>query len=156
MAQEWRTYICVYIYIYMYIATEHFSTEGKSCTAQDDRPPATKHLCLESLISAKKPHFWQKKSEGFQEKKSKGRLRSPPPHPSLLLSTRTPVFFNRQFIKVCVNKSEKHRLNLSGSQHKGYSQHLQYLDSRKSSAKDLSLPKFEITINHKTFNGRSS
>ena len=29
--------------------------------------------------------------------------------------TRTPVFFNRQFIKVCVNKSEKHRLNLSGS-----------------------------------------
>ena len=34
--------------------------------------------------------------------------------------------------------------------------HLQYLDSVKSSAKDLSLPRFEITISCKTFNGRSS
>ena len=46
-------------------------------------------------------------------------------------------------------------MNLSGSQHKGYSQHLQYLDSVKSSAKDLSLPKLEITIAHKTFIGNS-
>ena len=34
--------------------------------------------------------------------------------------------------------------------------HLQYLDSVKSSAKDLSLPKFEIMISCKTFDGRSS
>ena len=53
------------------------------------------------------------------------------------------------------NKSEKHRMNLSGSEHKGYSQHLQYLDSVKSSAKDLSLPKLEIKIKHKTFHGKS-
>ena len=56
------------------------------------------------------------------------------------------------------NESEqirKLRLNLSGSEDKGYSQHLQYLDSRKSSAKDLSLPKFEIEISHNTFNGKS-
>ena len=38
----------------------------------------------------------------------------------------------------------------------GYSQHLQYLDSVKQSAKDLSLPKFEIEISHKTFDGKSS
>ena len=31
--------------------------------------------------------------------------------------------------------------------------HLQYLDSVKSSAKDLSLPKLEITINHNTTKG---
>ena len=31
-----------------------------------------------------------------------------------------------------------------------------YLDSLKSSAKDLSLPKFEIEISHKTFDGKSS
>ena len=34
--------------------------------------------------------------------------------------------------------------------------HLQYLDSVKSSAKDLSLPRFEIMISCKTFDGRSS
>ena len=34
--------------------------------------------------------------------------------------------------------------------------HLQYLDSVKSSAKDLSLPRFEIKISCKTFNGSSS
>ena len=33
--------------------------------------------------------------------------------------------------------------------------HLQYLDSVKSSAKDLSLPKLEIKIKHKTFHGKS-
>ena len=33
--------------------------------------------------------------------------------------------------------------------------HLQYLDSVKSSAKDLSLPKFEIETSHKTFGGKS-
>ena len=32
--------------------------------------------------------------------------------------------------------------------------HLQYLDSVKSSAKDLSLPKSEIAISHYTFNGK--
>jgi len=31
-------------------------------------------------------------------------------------------------------------------------QHLQYLDSTKSSAKDLSLPKSEIMISHRAFN----
>ena len=49
-------------------------------------------------------------------------------------------------------KSEKLRINISGSQHKGYSQHLQYLDSSKSSAKDLSLPTKEIVIRHTAFN----
>ena len=117
MVQEWYrnengwhrngAHIQIYIYIYyMYIATEHFSTEGKSCTAQDDRPPATKHLCLESFILCKK--------STFLVTKSKERF-TPPSPPLIPLSTRTPVFFNRQFIKVCVNKSEKHRLNLSGS-----------------------------------------
>ena len=38
----------------------------------------------------------------------------------------------------------------------GLLSHLQYLDSVKSSAKDLSLPRFEITISCKTFNGKSS
>ena len=52
------------------------------------------------------------------------------------------------------NKPEKHRMNFSGSQHKGYSQHLQYLDSVKSSAKGLSFPQLEIKIYHATFNGR--
>ena len=33
--------------------------------------------------------------------------------------------------------------------------HLQYLDSVKSSAKDLSLPRFEIMISRKTFDGKS-
>ena len=33
--------------------------------------------------------------------------------------------------------------------------HLQYLDSVKSSAKDLSLPKLEIEINRKAFSGKS-
>ena len=33
---------------------------------------------------------------------------------------------------------------------KGYSQHLQYPDLIKSSAKDLSPSKFEITINHRS------
>ena len=37
-------------------------------------------------------------------------------------------------------------MNLSGSYRKGYSQHLQYLDSIKSSTKDLSLPLHEIVI----------
>ena len=32
---------------------------------------------------------------------------------------------------------------------KAYSQHLQYLDAIKSSAKDLSLPIFEIAIDRK-------
>ena len=44
------------------------------------------------------------------------------------------------------NKSQEHRMNLSGSQRKSYSQHLQYLDAIKSSAKDLSLPIFETLI----------
>ena len=35
----------------------------------------------------------------------------------------------------------------------GYSQHLQYLDAIKSSAKDLSLAIFEIAIDHQTFSG---
>ena len=35
----------------------------------------------------------------------------------------------------------------------GYSQHLQYLDAIKSSAKDLSLAIFEITIGHHAFSG---
>ena len=35
----------------------------------------------------------------------------------------------------------------------GLLSHLQYLDSVKSSAKDLSLPKLEIAITHYTFNG---
>jgi hypothetical protein len=34
-----------------------------------------------------------------------------------------------------------------------YSQHLQYLDAIKSSAKDLSLAIFEITIDHRAFRG---
>ena len=34
--------------------------------------------------------------------------------------------------------------------------HLQYLDSVKSSAKDLSLPRFEIMSSCKTFDGKSS
>ena len=38
----------------------------------------------------------------------------------------------------------------------GLLSHLQYLDSVKSSAKDLSLPRFEIKISCKTFNGKSS
>ena len=36
----------------------------------------------------------------------------------------------------------------------GYSQHLQYLDSNKSSTKDLSLPLFEIELSHKAFNSK--
>ena len=35
----------------------------------------------------------------------------------------------------------------------GYSQHLQYLDAIKSSAKDLSLAIFEIEIGHRAFSG---
>ena len=35
----------------------------------------------------------------------------------------------------------------------GYSQHLQYLDAIKSSAKDLSLAIFEIAIDHRTYSG---
>ena len=35
----------------------------------------------------------------------------------------------------------------------GYSQHLQYLDAIKSSAKDLSLAIFEIAIDHHTSSG---
>ena len=49
------------------------------------------------------------------------------------------------------NKSTQHRMNFSGSQHTGYSHHLQYLDSAKSSAKDLSNPLIEITIRHSSF-----
>ena len=44
-------------------------------------------------------------------------------------------------------------MNLSGSYHKGYSQHLQYLDSIKSSTKDLSLPLHEIIIYPVAFSG---
>ena len=47
----------------------------------------------------------------------------------------------------------KLRMNLSGSYHKGYSQHLQYLDSNKSSPKDLSPPLSEMVICFYTFNG---
>ena len=43
-------------------------------------------------------------------------------------------------------QTEKHRMNLSGSYHKGYSQHLQYLDSNKSSPKDLSPPLSEMVV----------
>ena len=46
-------------------------------------------------------------------------------------------------------------MNVSGSWYKSYSQQLQYLDSIRSSAKDLSLPKFEIKTSHNTFNGKS-
>ena len=46
-------------------------------------------------------------------------------------------------------------MNLSGSYHKGYSQHLQYLDSIKSSTKDLSHPLHEIIIYPIAFNGDS-
>ena len=38
----------------------------------------------------------------------------------------------------------------------GYSQHLQYLDSNKSSTKDLSLPLFEIMLSHNAFDSKSS
>ena len=44
-------------------------------------------------------------------------------------------------------------MNLNGSYHKGYSQHLQYLDSIKSSTKDLSLPLHEIVIHPIAFSG---
>ena len=37
----------------------------------------------------------------------------------------------------------------------GYSQHLQYLDSNKSSTKDLSLPLFEKVLSHEAFSSRS-
>ena len=50
-------------------------------------------------------------------------------------------------------QTEKHRMNLSGSYHKGYSQHLQYLDSNKSSPKDLSPPLSEMVICFYAFNG---
>ena len=43
-------------------------------------------------------------------------------------------------------QTEKHRMNLSGLYHKGYSQHLQYLDSNKSSPKDLSPPLSEMVV----------
>ena len=49
-------------------------------------------------------------------------------------------------------QTEKHRMNLSGSYHKGYSQHLQYLDSNKSSPKDLSPPLSEMVICFYAFN----
>ena len=44
------------------------------------------------------------------------------------------------------NTSVKHRMNLSGSWDNAHSQHLQYLDSTKSSSKDVSLPVFERVI----------
>ena len=37
----------------------------------------------------------------------------------------------------------------------GYSQHLQYLDSNKSSTKDLSLPLFERVLSHRAFSSKS-
>ena len=49
-------------------------------------------------------------------------------------------------MKICGQQTEKHRMNLSGSYHKGYSQHLQYLDSNKSSPKDLSPPLSEMVV----------
>ena len=44
-------------------------------------------------------------------------------------------------------------MNLSGSYQKGYSQHLQYLDSVTSSNKDLSLPLHEIVVHPIAFSG---
>ncbi len=38
----------------------------------------------------------------------------------------------------------------------GYSQHLQYLDSNKSSTKDLSLPLFENVLSYNAFDSKSS
>ena len=39
------------------------------------------------------------------------------------------------------NKSELVRMNLSGSKHRGLSQHLQYLDSTGSSVQDFPVPR---------------
>ena len=44
-------------------------------------------------------------------------------------------------------------MNLSGSYHKGYSPHLQYLDSLESSTKDLSLSLHGIVIHLGAFIG---
>ena len=45
--------------------------------------------------------------------------------------------------------NHKIKANLSGSQHKGHSQHLQYSDSKQSSAKDLSFPLIKNAVHHK-------
>ena len=54
---------------------------------------------------------------------------------------KLPVALIRRKAERSGQQTEKHRMNLSGSYHKGYSQHLQYLDSNKSSPKDLSPPR---------------
>ena len=38
---------------------------------------------------------------------------------------------------ICINKSDIFRINLSGSWHKGYSQHLQHQDAAESSLQDF-------------------
>ena len=59
---------------------------------------------------------------------------------------------NRKEEECGTKQIRKHRYNLSGSKHKGYSQHLQSLDPSKSSAKDLSLPTQETEIHQAHFN----
>ena len=61
------------------------------------------------------------------------------------------IFWIVWCVKICGDEDlwatdRKHRMNLSGSYHKGYSQHLQYLDSNKSSPKDLSPPLSEMVV----------
>ena len=53
-----------------------------------------------------------------------------------------------------MNNLAPKQMNLSGSMCKNCSQHLQYLDAIKSSAKDLSLPIFETLIDAQAFDGR--
>ena len=72
----------------------------------------------------------------------------------VVVEPTTPVVFNSKM--ECENEQiRKHKLNLNGSQHEGYSKQLQYLCSSRPSAKDVSLPKIEIEINHEAFLSRS-